>query len=122
VCPGSGTAAGRRHLQRRRFDRKCRTHFDLLLTDVVLPGMNGRQLANVLQAKKPLLKVLYVTGYSRNAIVHQAGSIRVSLCFRSPLRKSLWPRAFGRHWTASKDPVRPMRPKQMRSEISPVPT
>jgi CheY-like chemotaxis protein len=47
------------------------THFDLLLTDVVLPGMNGRQLADALQAKKPSVKVLYVTGYSRNAIVHQ---------------------------------------------------
>ena len=33
--------------------------------------MNGRQLADVLQAKKPGVKVAYVTGYSRNAIVHQ---------------------------------------------------
>jgi len=33
--------------------------------------MNGRQLADVLQAMKPGVKVLYVTEYSRNAIVHQ---------------------------------------------------
>jgi PAS domain S-box-containing protein len=44
---------------------------DLLLTDVVLPGMNGRQLAREAQVIRPGLKVLFMTGYSRNAIVHQ---------------------------------------------------
>jgi signal transduction histidine kinase/ActR/RegA family two-component response regulator len=45
--------------------------FDLLLTDVILPGMNGRQLADKLKAERPDMKVLFMTGYSRNAIVHQ---------------------------------------------------
>jgi signal transduction histidine kinase/CheY-like chemotaxis protein len=44
---------------------------DLLLTDVVLPGMNGRQLSDAMKARQPDLKVLFMTGYSRNAIVHQ---------------------------------------------------
>jgi PAS domain S-box-containing protein len=44
---------------------------DLLLTDVVLPGMNGRQLAEQAKNRRPDLKVLFTTGYSRNAIVHQ---------------------------------------------------
>ena len=44
---------------------------DLLLTDVVLPGINGRQLAEQAQNRRPGLKVLFMTGYSRNAIVHQ---------------------------------------------------
>lgn len=43
----------------------------LLLTDVVMPGMNGRQLAEAALTAMPKLKVLYMTGYSRNAIVHQ---------------------------------------------------
>jgi CheY-like chemotaxis protein len=43
----------------------------LLLTDVVMPGMNGRKLAEEARARRPGLKVLFMTGYSRNAIVHQ---------------------------------------------------
>ena len=43
----------------------------LLLTDVIMPGMNGRELADKAKLRRPALKVLYMTGYSRNAIVHQ---------------------------------------------------
>jgi CheY-like chemotaxis protein len=44
---------------------------DLLLTDVILPGPNGRELADAALRKRPKIKVLFMTGYSRNAIVHQ---------------------------------------------------
>jgi CheY-like chemotaxis protein len=44
---------------------------DLLLTDIVMPGINGRQLADELRHRQPSLKVLFMTGYSRDAIVHQ---------------------------------------------------
>jgi CheY-like chemotaxis protein len=44
----------------------------LLFTDVALPGgMTGRQLADEAERRHPGLKVLYTTGYARNAIVHQ---------------------------------------------------
>ncbi|MBV8800516.1 MAG: response regulator, partial [Alphaproteobacteria bacterium] len=45
----------------------------LLFTDVGLPGgMNGRQLADEARVRRPKLKVLFTTGYARNAIVHNA--------------------------------------------------
>ena len=44
---------------------------DLLFTDVVMPGgINGRQLADEAVRRRPGLKVLFTTGYTRNAIVH----------------------------------------------------
>ncbi|TCL70311.1 ATP-binding protein [Rhizobium sp. BK251] len=43
---------------------------DLLFTDIVMAGMNGRQLADVVAERWPAVKVLYTTGYTRNAIVH----------------------------------------------------
>lgn len=43
---------------------------DLLLTDVVMPGINGRELGRRAQEIRPDLRILYMTGYSRNAVVH----------------------------------------------------
>jgi len=43
---------------------------DLLFTDIVMPDMNGRRLADTARETRPDLKVLYTTGYTRNAIVH----------------------------------------------------
>ncbi|MGE4062014.1 MAG: CHASE3 domain-containing protein [Rhodospirillaceae bacterium] len=42
----------------------------LLFTDVVMPGSNGRELADAAQRRRPGLKVLFTTGYTRNAVVH----------------------------------------------------
>jgi PAS domain S-box-containing protein len=43
---------------------------DLLFTDVGLPRINGRQLADQARLRWPTLKVLFTTGYARNAIIH----------------------------------------------------
>ena len=42
----------------------------LLFTDVVMPEMSGRELVDRARQARPTLKVLYTTGYTRNAIVH----------------------------------------------------
>jgi signal transduction histidine kinase len=47
-----------------------RPEITLLLTDVVMPGANGRQLVDAALGLRPDLKVIYMTGYTRNAIVH----------------------------------------------------
>jgi len=44
---------------------------DLLLTDIVMPGSNGRDLGKEAERIRPGLGVLYMTGYSRNAVFHQ---------------------------------------------------
>jgi CheY-like chemotaxis protein len=44
-------------------------HIDLLVTDVGLPGMNGRQLAEHARQQRPALKVLFMTGYAEKAAV-----------------------------------------------------
>ena len=43
---------------------------DLMLTDVIMPGMNGRDLSRGARELRPGLKVLFMSGYSRSAVVH----------------------------------------------------
>ncbi len=49
----------------------CGWEIDLLVTDVVLPGMNGMQLYNKIRSRLPDLRVLYMSGYAEDAIARQ---------------------------------------------------
>jgi two-component system cell cycle sensor histidine kinase/response regulator CckA len=44
-------------------------HIDLLLTDVVLPGMGGPELAEAVEQVAPQVKVLFMSGYTRDAAI-----------------------------------------------------
>lgn len=56
----------------------CEIH--LLVTDVIMPEMNGRTLAERLQAKKPEMKCLFMSGYTADIISHH-GVLDEGLCF-----------------------------------------
>jgi two-component system, cell cycle sensor histidine kinase and response regulator CckA len=43
---------------------------DLLVTDIVMPGMNGRDLARAVATRRPAIRTLFVSGYSDDAILH----------------------------------------------------
>ncbi len=52
----------------------------MLFTDIVMPDMNGRRLADLARAARPGLKVLFTTGYTRNAVVHN-GMLDIGVAF-----------------------------------------
>jgi CheY-like chemotaxis protein len=62
--------------------------FDLLFTDVIMPGINGRQLADEILKVKPGLKVLFTSGYTENAIIHHGRLDEGVLLLAKPYRKS----------------------------------
>jgi PAS domain S-box-containing protein len=48
---------------------RSRQRIDLLITDIGLPGLNGRQMADAARESRPGLKVLFMTGYAENAAI-----------------------------------------------------
>jgi CheY-like chemotaxis protein len=62
---------------------------DLLLTDVILPGaLTGKQVADTAQRRRPDLKVLFMSGYTENAIVHHGRLDPGVLLLSKPFRAS----------------------------------
>ena len=49
-------------------ERAHEGEIDLLLTDVILPGMNGKALSEQLRVRRPRIKVLFMSGYTADVI------------------------------------------------------
>ena len=56
----------------------------LLLTDVVMPGMSGRELAEQMAARRAGIRILYMSGYPGDAAVHQGALVRGSAFLQKP--------------------------------------
>jgi CheY-like chemotaxis protein len=62
--------------------------FDLLFTDVVMPGgMNGRELADAVVRLRPSVRLLYSSGYTEDAVLHQARLDENVLLLMKPYRQ-----------------------------------
>ncbi len=73
------------------------TGVNLLLTDVMLPGgMNGRQLATEIVRRAPGIQVLFMSGYTENAIIHHGRLDADAELLQKPFRRADLARAVRR--------------------------
>jgi two-component system cell cycle sensor histidine kinase/response regulator CckA len=54
-----------------RVSEEHQGNIEILITDVVMPGMSGRELAKRVAAARPNIRVLYLSGYTEDAIIHE---------------------------------------------------
>jgi two-component system, cell cycle sensor histidine kinase and response regulator CckA len=67
--------------------RDVQRKIDLLLTDVVMPRLDGRELANQMVLLRPDLKVLYMSGYSDDVILHRGVLTQGAVLVQKPFTK-----------------------------------
>ncbi|MGT2437433.1 PAS domain S-box protein [Bradyrhizobium betae] len=78
--------------------------FDLLFTDVIMPGpMNGTQLALEVARRRPLVKVLFTSGYPQNALSHQGRIDPGCCCSPSPIGERTLLECFVWRWIKKPD-------------------
>jgi len=80
--------------------RLCREHdgeVHLLLTDVVLPKMSGPQVAEAIAELRPATKVVYMSGYTDNAVVHRGMADETIIFLDKPIKPQVLVETVWRH-------------------------
>ncbi len=62
---------------------------DLLLTDVVMPKMNGKELADIIASRRPAIKVVFMTGYLTETTAHHSSDKMKEFYLQKPIRINL---------------------------------
>jgi two-component system cell cycle sensor histidine kinase/response regulator CckA len=68
--------------------RQNEAKVDLLVTDLVMPGMSGRQLADALQPMRPGLKVLFMSGHTEDAVLRHGGHTSGRTLLQKPFTRA----------------------------------
>ncbi|OGH61353.1 MAG: hypothetical protein A3G34_05020 [Candidatus Lindowbacteria bacterium RIFCSPLOWO2_12_FULL_62_27] len=79
---GSGEAAV-------RMSRAHGRPIDLLITDVVLTGINGREVADILRIERPGMKVMFASGYTDQSIIDHGGPAAGQFILRKPYKPEM---------------------------------
>jgi two-component system cell cycle sensor histidine kinase/response regulator CckA len=94
------------------FCRNYRGPLHLVVTDVVMPGLSGRELANEIALIRPGLPVLFMSGYTDNAIGHHGVLDEGVEYIQKPFTPTVWRPKYAPFWGhASSFPSTPIAPK-----------
>ena len=77
---GYSVVAAKSVREAEQFAEKHAKKIDLLLTDIIMPGTSGRELARRITARHPNTRVLYMSGYTDNVLA-QGGELEAGLAF-----------------------------------------
>jgi CheY-like chemotaxis protein len=80
-----------------RLSEEYAGHIDLLLTDVVMPGISGPEVFRQISHKRPGIKILYMSGYTGEAELRH-GALEESTITEKPLPRMSWSERFKKHW------------------------
>ncbi len=73
-----------------RLVKEYRSDIHMFITDVVMPEMNGRDLADRLMAARPGIKYLFMSGYTADVIAHQGVLDEGSILSRNRFHSETW--------------------------------